>query len=220
MALNLTLNANVRLTLPESYNSGQSLVDMNPRGDLCVAPSLLPKTELSRLANTWYSTIATGSAFNLVAGYPGSTGTRAEIVYYNGYTDTTCMVIDQIWFQNIVTQGAISGYTVVYQVIGGVAAPTNDTAQLISSPLGKGYSGSVTRQVAVTTMVTNKWAIAGAGSSNGASVSVGAGVICEMGGGVIVKPGFTIGLNVIAGTTNTAGGLLGIMWHEVKMPLN
>lgn len=218
MALNLTAYANVRTTAPEAYNSGASMVDQNPRGDLCAAPSLLPKTELSRLAKTWYCTIATGSAFNLVAGYPATSGTRAELVLYNGYTDTTCMVIDQIWFQNIVTQGAISGYTLLYQVLQ-IAAPTNDTAQLISSPLGAAYGGSVTRAVAVTTMVTNKWAIAGAGNSSGASVSVGAGVVAEMGGNVIVKPGYTIGLNVIAGTTNTAGGLMGILWHEVKLPL-
>ncbi len=218
MGLNLTLNCNVRLTAPEAYNSGQAQVDQNPRGDMLVAPSLLPKTELTRLANAWYSVIDTTDAFNLVAGYPGSTGTRAEVVYYNGYTDNTCLVIDQIWFQNIVTQGAISGYTVVYQVLS-IAAPTNNTAVLISSPLGKAYGGSVLRALAVTTMVTNKWGIAGAGSSNGASVSVGAGVVAEMGGGVIVKPGFTIGLNVMAGTVCTAGGLLGMSWYEVKLPL-
>jgi hypothetical protein len=218
MGLNLTLNCNVRTTTPESYNSGQFQVDQNPRGDLLVAPSLLPKTELTRLGNSWYCVIATGSAFNLVAGYPGSTGTRAELAFYNGYTDTTCMVIDQIWFQNIVTQGAISGYTLLYQVLS-VAALANDTAQLISSPLGKAYGGSVTRAVAVTTMVTNKWGVAGTGSSNGASVSIGASVVAEMGGNVIVKPGFTIGLNVMAGTVDTAGGLMGMSWHEVKLPL-
>ncbi len=218
MALNLTLYANVRTTLPQSYGSGQNLVDQNPRGDLCAVPSLLPKTELARLANSWYCVTATASAFNLVAGYPASTGTRAELVLYNGYTDTTCMVIDQIFFLNIVTQGAISGYTLLYQVLS-IAAPTNDTAQLISSPLGKGYGGSVTRAVAVTTMVTNKWAIAGVGNSGSATVSVGAGIVAEVGGGVIVKPGYTIGLNVIAGTVCTAGGLIGCSWSEVKLPL-
>ncbi len=218
MALNLTLYANVRQGAPEAYGSGQSQVDQNPRGDLCVAPALLPKTELSRLANTWYCTIATGSAFNLVAGYPASTGTRAELALYNGYTDTTCMVIDQIWFTNIVSQAAASGYTLLYQVLAATAL-TNDTAQLISSPLGKAYGGSVTRAVAVTTMITNKWGVAAAGTSGSASVSIGAGVVAEMGGNVIVKPGYTIGLNVIAGTVCTAGGLMGVLWHEIKMPL-
>ncbi len=217
MALNLTLNANVRLTLPQSYSSGQGLVDQNPRGDLCVAPSLPPKTELARLATTWYCTMATASAFNLVAGYPASTGTRAELVVYNGFTDTTCLVIDTIYFVNIVSQAVISGYTLLYQVVQ-IAAPTNDVAQLISSPLGRSYSGSVTRAVAVTTLTTNKWGVAGAGAP-GSSVSIGSGVVAEIGGYIIVKPGFTIGLNVMTGTVNTAGGILGISWQEIKLPL-
>ncbi len=218
MSTTLNFTANVRTTVPESYNSGSYPADVNPRGDLCVAPSLLPKTELARLANSWYCQIATGSAFNLVAGYPGSTGTRAELALYNGCTDTTCLVIDTIWFTNIVSQAAISGYTLLYQVLN-AAALANDTAQLISSPLGKAYGGSVTRAVAVTTMITNKWAVAGVGNSGGASVSIGCAVVAEMGGGVIVKPGYTIGLNVIAGTTNTAGGVMGISWSELKLPL-
>ncbi len=218
MGLNLTLYANTRLTAPEAYNSGQSQVDMNPRGDLCVAPAMLPKAELTRLGQTWYCVIATGSAFNLVAGYPASTGTRAELAIRNGYTDTTCLVVDQIWFTNLVTQGALSGYTLLYQVLA-AAALTDDTAQLISSPLGKSYGGSVTRAVAVTTMITNKWGVAGVGSSNGAAVSIGATVVAEIGGNIIVKPGYTIGLNVMAGTVCTAGGLMGMMWHEMKLPL-
>ncbi len=218
MGLNLTLYANTRLVAPEAYNSGQAQVDMSPRGDLCVAPALLPKTELARLANSWYCSIATLSAFNLVAGYPASTGTRAELALYNGYTDNTCLVIDQISFTNIVTQGAVSGYTLLYQVLSAVAL-ADDPLQLISSPLGKAYGGSVKRAVAVTTMITNKWAIASVGHSNGASVSVGAAVVAEMGGGVIVKPGYTIGVNVMAGTVCTAGGIMTISWQEVKLPL-
>lgn len=217
MGLNLSLNANTRLALPESYPTGQFQVDMNPRGDLCVAPSLLPKTELARLANTWYAAIPTGSAFAAVAGYPATAGTRAELVIYNGYTDNTCLVVDQIWFMGLTSIGAIAGVTLLYQVLQ-IAAPTNDATVLISSPLGKAYGGSVQRQMAVTTMVTNKWAIAGTGSTNGASVTPGTAVVAEMGGNVIVKPGFTIGLNAIVGT---AGGtnLMGMLWHEVKLPL-
>src|SRR6266478_4057663 len=98
MGLNLTLYANVRQVAAEIYSSGQSQVDQNPRGDLCIAPALLPKTELTRLANTWYATIPTGSAFTNVAGMPT---TRAELALYNGYTDTTCLVIDQIGFTSL-----------------------------------------------------------------------------------------------------------------------
>src|ERR1051326_4284974 len=218
MAVTLNFQANVRQTAPETYNSGGSPVDVNHRGDLCVAPSLLPKTELSRLANHWYTVIPTGSAFNTVAGYPATTGTRAELVVYNGYTDTTCLVVDQIWFQSIADITAISGFTLLYQVVA-IAAPTDNTAVLISSLLGKAYGGSVKRALAVTTMTTNKWGIASVGSTYGASVTIGAGVVAEMGGNGIGKPGYTIGLNVMAGTATASTGIMGMSWYEVKLPL-
>ncbi len=100
-----------------------------------------------------------------------------------------------------------------------IAAPTDNTAVLISSPIGASYSGSVLRALAVTTMVTNKWAVAGAGSSGGAAVTIGAAVIAEMGGNVIVKPGYTIGLNVMVGTATASTGRVGLSWAEIKLPL-
>jgi hypothetical protein len=213
MGLNLTLYANVRQTAPETYSSGQSQVDQNPRGDLCISPALLPKTELTRLANTWYTMIPTGSAFTNVAGMPT---TRAELAIYNGYVDTTCLVIDQIWFTSLTSITAAANITIIYQVAQ-VTALTDATTILISSPLGKVYSGSVTRAVAVTTMTANKWALVGAGTSGGASASIGSGAVAEMGGGVIVKAGFTLGVNAVVGTA-AGTSLMGISWHEVKLP--
>ncbi len=212
MGLNLTLYANVRQVAPEAYASGQSQVDQNPRGDLCIAPALLPKTELTRLANTWYTVIPTGSAFTNVAGMPT---TRAELAIYNGYTDTTNLVIDQIWFTSLTSITAAAGITIIYQVIQ-VAALTDSAGTLISSPLGKVYSGNVLKALAVTTLVANKWALVGAGGS-AAAASIGSGCVAEMGGSIIVKPGFTLGVNAVVGTA-TGTSLMGILWHEVKFP--
>lgn len=213
MGLNLTLYANVRQTAPETYSSGQSQVDQNPRGDLCVAPALLPKTELTRLANSWYTVIPTGSAFTNVAGMPT---TRAELAIYNGYTDATNLIIDQIWFASLTSITAAANITIIYQVVQ-VAALTDNTAVLISSPLGKVYSGSVLKALAVTTMVANKWALVGAGTTGGAAASIGAGAVAEMAGGIIVKPGFTLGVNAVVGTA-VGTSLMGILWHETKLP--
>lgn len=213
MALNLTLFANVRQTAAESYSSGQSMVDQNPRGDLCFAPALLPKTELTRLAATWYAMIPTASAFTNVAGMPT---TRAELAVYNGYTDTTCLVIDQIWFTSLTSITAAASVTIISQVAQ-VTALSDNTAVLISSPLGKTYSGSVTRALAVTTMTANKWAFHGTGGTGGATASIGTGAVAEIGGSIIVKPGFTFGVNAVVGTA-TGTSLMGILWHEVKLP--
>src|ERR1041385_4279289 len=213
MGLNLTLYANVRQTAPEIYGSGQSQVDQNPRGDLCVAAALLPKTELTRLGNTWYAMIPTASAFTNVAAQPT---TRAELALYNGYTDTTCLVIDQIWFVSLTSITAASNVAIIYQV-SQPAALTNNTAVLFTSPLGKVYSGSVTRALAVTTFTADKWAQASAGTTGGATATIGTGGVAEIAGSVIVKPGFTIGVNAVVGTA-TGTSLMGILFHEVRLP--
>jgi hypothetical protein len=213
MGLNLTLYANVRQTSPESYSSGQSQVDQNPRGDLCFAPALLPKTELTRLANSWYAVIPTGSAFTNVAGMPT---TRAELAIYNNYTDTTNLVIDQIWFASLTSITAAANVTIIAQVAQ-VTALTDNTAVLISSPLGKTYSGNVQRALAVTTMTANKWSLVGSGTTGGATASIGSGAVAEIGGSIIVKPGFTLGVNAVVGTA-TGTSIMGVLWHEVKLP--
>lgn len=213
MSIAAEFYANVRSTATEAYGSGQFIVDQNPRGDLCVAPSLLSKTELARLANSWSCQIATGSAYTNVANMPT---TRGEIAFYNGYTDTTCMVIDQVWMLSLTSITAISAVTLIYQV-GAVAALTNDTAQLINSPLGKTYSGSITRAVAVTTMTANKWAAIGCAGAQ-AATSIGSGCFAEVNGGIIVKPGFTVAFNAVVGTA-TGTSLIGCSWHEIKLPL-
>lgn len=213
MGLNLTLYANVRQTSSEIYQSGQAQVDQNPRGDLCIAAALLPKTELTRLANTWYAVIPTASAFTNVAAMPT---TRGELAIYNGNVDTTNLVIDQIWFTSLTSITAAANITIVYQVAQ-VAALSNNTAILVSSPLGKVYSGAVTAALAVTTMTANKWALVGAGTTGGATASIGSGAVAEIGGSVIVKPGFTLAVNAVVGTA-AGTSLMGILWHEVKFP--
>lgn len=203
----------VRRATALDYADGSFDAVINNRGDLSTALGLPPKTELVRLANSWNCQIATGSAFTNVAAMPT---TRAELAFYNGYGDNTCMVIDQIWFLSLTSITALSNATIVWQV-GSPAALTNDTAQLINSPSGKVYSGSVTRAVAVTTMTANKWAALATGT-NAATASIGFGVVGEARGGIVVKPGFTLGVNAVVGTA-TGTSLLGVSWHEVKLPL-
>ncbi len=213
MGLNLTLYANVRQVAAELYASGQSQVDQNPRGDLCVAPALLPKTELARLANTWYTITPTGSAFAPVAAMPT---TLAVLAIYNGYTDTTCLVIDQVWITTLTSAGAASNYTILTQVIQ-VAALTDSATVLVTSPLGKVYSGSVLKALAVTTMVANKFSFIGTGTTGGAAATIGSGAVAEVAGSIIVKPGFTLGVNAVVGTA-VGTSLMGVSWAEVKLP--
>ena len=213
MSVAAELLADVRVSSPAAYGSGQSLVQQNRRGDVCVAQGLPSKTEIARLNNSWSCQIATGSAFTNVANMPT---TRAELAFYNGYTDGTCMIVDTVWGLCYTSITAASGFTLIYQVAA-PAALTNDTAQLINSPLGKTYAGSITRAVAVTTMTANKWAALNS-INGGAAVSIGCGCFAEVNGGIILRPGYTLGLNWIVGTA-TGTTLIGASWHEAKLDI-
>lgn len=214
MGISLQLQSNVRQTAAEAYGSGSNYVDQNPRGDLCVAPALLPKTELARLGNSWFAAIPTGSAFTPVAAMPT---TRSELSIRNGYTDTTCLVIDQIGFMSLTSLAAASAMTILAQI--NAAAALSDAATvLIGSTMGRTYSGSVTRALGTTTAVANSWMALNAGGGLATTTTIGLGLVAEVGGAWIVKPGFTLHTNVVFSTA--AGTAIGwVSWHEVKLPL-
>ncbi len=180
-----------------------------PGGELVTVNGLPTKTESVRLGDVWTCQIATGSAFTNVAGMPT---TRAELALYNsGSGGSASLIIDTVWFLSLTSITALSNATLIYQVAA-AAALTNDTAQLINSPLGSSYGGAAQRAVAVTTMIANKWAVLGAGT-NAATASIGFGVFAEVNGGIIVRPGMTLGLNAVVGTA-TGTSLIGVSWRE------
>jgi hypothetical protein len=155
--------------------------------------------------------IPTGSAFTNVAAMPT---TRAELLLYNGEgANGKSYLIDQISFLSLTSVTAAAGVTLVYQVNGSTV--TDDTAVLINSPLGLAYQGRAQRDLALTTMVANKWtAIAASGA--GAAASIGLGVVAEVGGGIILPPGSCLGVNAVVGTA-TGTSLMGISWVEVQL---
>ncbi len=201
-------------TVP-NYNEGStSQQGINPRGETLVASGQLGRTELVRLGESWSCQIATGSAYTNVANMPT---TRAELALYNGYGNGgPTLVIDTVWMFCLTSITAASGITLIYQVAA-AAALTDDTAQLINSPLGLTYNGSVKRAVAVTTMTANKWAALNCLGA-GAAVSIGVGCFAEVKGGIQVRPGLTLGLNAVVGTA-TGTSLIGVSWHEEILPI-
>ena len=214
MGMTLQLKALVRRTVASVFGDGVSEPQINTRGDFLVAQGLPPKAELARLGASWYCSIATGSAFTPVAAMPT---TRSELTLRNGNTDNTCFVIDAVGFMSLTSLAAASGITILGQ-INAAAALTDDTAQLISSPTGKVYSGSATRAVATTTAVANKWMALAASGGISTTTTIGTGLVAEVQGGWILKPGFTFHTNAVFSTA--AGTAIGwIAWHEVTLPL-
>lgn len=202
----------VRKDNPPAYNDGStSQVGINPRGEVLTVAALPRKTELTRLGDSWSAVIPTGSAYTNVANMPT---TRAELALYNGDA-VKSYVIDSVWMYCLTSITAASGITLIYQV-GSPAVLTDNTAVLINSPLGLVYGGRAKRALAVTTMVADKWA-ALASLGSGAAVSIGVGCFADVGGGIILRPGYTLGLNAVVGTA-TGTSLIGVSWHEVELP--
>lgn len=197
-----------------SYGDGSFSAYMTPRGDLSIVQGLPPKADLARLGASWSAVIPTGSAFTPVAAMPT---TRSELALYNGYTDTTCLVIDGIWVYSLTSLAAATGFTVLYQVAQ-VAALTDNTAVLVNSPIGKTYGGSVLKALGTTTMTANKWATVASSGGISTTTTIGSGLYAPVDGGVIVKPGFTLGVNAVMSTA-AGTALMGVAWHEVALPV-
>tara|TARA_R110000868_G_scaffold401648_1_gene677250 strand:- start:269 stop:919 length:651 start_codon:yes stop_codon:yes gene_type:complete len=206
----------VRGSAALNYGDGEGYTSLNSRGDLLVAQSIPQTAEIVRMGDSWTCSIATGSAFTSVAGYPT---TRSELSLYNGEPSTgKSYVIERVWWCSITSITAASGASIVYQVGASIAALTDDTAQLINSPLGKVYGGRAKRAVATTTHTANKWAVLESLGA-GAAVSIGTGLTTHVNGAVIVPPGATIGLNVVLGTA-VGTNIIGVSWHEVQLKIN
>jgi len=141
--------------------------------------------------------------------------TLAVLALYNGeLSGGKSYIIDQISFMCLTSITAASGISIIWQV-GAPAALTDDTAQLINSASGMVYNGRAKRAINVTTMVANKWTVA-ASAQAGAVVSIGVGLLAEVNGGIIVRPGYTLGVNAVLGTA-TGTSLMGISWSEVEL---
>ncbi len=201
----------VRRGGPPSYNDGAtSQIGITTRGELLTCQALPPRAEVTRQGKSWSVMTATGSAFTNVATMPT---TLAVLALYNG-DPSRCYVIDSISFLCLTSVTAASNIALIYQV-GAPAVLTDDTAQLINSPLGKVYDGRAKRAINVTTMVANKWTICGVSGSNSV-VSIGSAAIADIEGRIVLPPTSTLGVNAVLGTA-TGTSLMGIAWHEVEM---
>lgn len=204
------------------YNSpagGEMPAHFNNRGDHLIAQSLPAKTELTRMGQTWDCAIATANAFTYVAAWPT---TRGELVLYNGELATgKSYLIDSAWLYNITSMAAAQAMTLIAQIAAVATVPTDDTAQLISSPSGRvGYNGKGKRAIANTAagQTTNLWRVLATSQMAAMTTNLGAALFAELYGGWIVPPGYVFALNAVAGTA-AGTAIIGVRWHEVQLTL-
>lgn len=215
MSLSLQLKSQVRRTSAEYYGSGAYENAMNSRGDLIVSQGLPPLTELTRLGEGWSIRTPLANAFQPVAAMPT---TLANMVLHNGHASKS-LVISSVWAVAATSIAAASSLTLLAQISNaGVAAPTDNTAVLVTSRSGKTYAGSSKKAIANTAFaIADKWTVIGE-SSGHPSTAIGAGAFADVQGGWIVPPGACFCVNLVA---STAGGtmLQGIDWYEAVLDL-
>lgn len=216
MSIVSELSAQVRGSTREDYSSGQQSLAANNGGDLLVAAGLPPKTELVRLGNVWSIRTPLANAFQPVAAMPT---TLANIVLHNG-NSTKSLVIDSVWAVTQTSIAAATSFTLLGQISNaGVAAPTDNTAVLITSRAGKTYSGSAVKKAIANTAfaIADKWTVLGCESGH-PSTAIGAGVFADVWGGWIIPPGACFCVNLVA---STAGGTMiqGVDFAEIELDL-
>lgn len=209
----------------DAYNGSQGQdvpLQLNNRGDHLVALGLPQYADLVRLGNVWSMQTATASAFNAVAALP--TTLAAATLFNNEATGGKSYVILSMFCTTIVTAAAATQYSLLAQVtpspLGVATAPTHSaTTTILTSRSGKtSYGGNAKRAINVTTFFTDGWNVVGT-SGGGAAANIGFGVFAPIDGGIIVPPQGALGMNVVAGTVNTAGMIVGCTWAEVQLTL-
>jgi len=191
---------------PNSYLQQQ--IPLNERGEQIVAGGLPPYAEMVRRGGAW-GTMSTTA----VAGLVVRPSTTAAFEIFNGYVaGGKSLIIDRLFWFNLVSTNVIESFSGWAQVTGSKAAVT-DGSFVVRGNSGKAYNGSVIC-AAGTTVVALGWFPWGDAFSKGAGGVVPHGAIsAEVNGRLIVPPQCSLCMHVVSslvGQTFTQGA----MWYE------
>lgn len=188
-------------------------ITMDDKQSLLVAQGLPPFTELVRRGTGW-ATMSTAA----VAGLVVRPSTTAAFEIFNGYqSGGKSLIIDRVFFFNLVSTNVVEGFSGWAQVTG-PKAPVTSGSFVVRGNKGGAYSGPVIA-AASTTVVDSGWFPWTNAYQKGAGGVVPFGaVIGNVDGRLIVPPQCSLCLHVVAslvGETFTQGA----MWYEEQITL-
>ena len=191
----------------------QTQLDANEKNELLVAYGLPPYTEAVRKGSAW-ATMSTAA----VAGLVVRPGTIAAFEIFNNYSaGDKCLIIDRLFFFNLVSTNVVEGFSGWAQVTAAKAAVTSGSFT-VRGASGKAYGGPVIA-AASTTVIDSGWFPWGNAYQKGAGGVVPFGaIVAEVGGRLIVPPQSSLCLHVVAslvGQTFTQGA----SWFEEKLSI-
>jgi hypothetical protein len=185
----------------------------NQLAEQLVAFGLPPYTEMTRKGNGW-ATMSTSA----VAGLVVRPSTVAALELWNGYnTGGPSLIIDRLFFFNLVSTNVIEGFSGWAQVTAAKAAPSS-ASLAVRGMSGKPYGGSVVNAVG-TTVIDSGWFPWTQAYNKGAGGVVPFGaVVANVEGRLIVPPGSSLCLHVVSslvGQTFTQGA----SWYEETLTI-
>jgi len=189
----------------------QTQPQSNEVSEQLVAQGLPSGTEMVRKGRAWGTMTVTAAAGIVVR-----PSTLAALELWNGYPTTNVgmsLIIDRLFFFNLVSTAVVEGFSGWAQVTTTKAAPSTASLAVRGNSGKQGYGGSVINAIG-TTVLDNGWFPWGNAYNKAAGGVVPFGAIsAEINGRLIVPPGSSLCLHVVsslAGETFT----MGAMWYE------
>jgi len=191
----------------------QATIALNQLGEQLAATGLPRGTEMVRRGTGW-ATISTSA----VAGLVVRPTTTAAFEIFNGYAaGGKSLIIDQLFYFNLVSTNVIESFSGWAQVTAAKAAVTSGSF-VVRGSSGKPYGGPVIA-AASTTVIDSGWFPWTNAFSKGAGGVVPHGaVIAEVDGRLIVPPQCSLCLHVVSslvGQTFTQGA----RWYEEQLTI-
>ena len=193
--------------------NAQAQIPLNERGEQLVASGLPRGAELVRQGKAW-ATMSTSD----VAGLVVRPTTTAAFEIFNAYPGgTKSLIIDRLFFFNLVSTNVIEGFSGWAAVTAPKAAVTSGSF-VVRGASGKAYNGPVIA-AASTTVLDSGWFPWTAAYQKGAGGVVPFGaVLAEVDGRLIVPPQCSLCLHVVSslvGQTFTQGA----SWYEEQLTI-
>jgi hypothetical protein len=201
-------NADIRVAKRAGDNDQMVLAQSNEQKDILVAQGLPPYAEVTRSGAGW-ATMSTTA----VAGLVVRPGTTAAFEIHNvTSTNGPSLIIDRLFFFNLVSTNVVESFSGWAQVTTTKAAPS-DGSFVVRGGSGQAYGGKVIA-AAGTTVVASGWFPWTQAVTKAAGGVVPHGcAVAEVSGRLIVPPGASLCLHVVSslvGQTFTQGA----SWYE------
>ena len=192
--------------------SAQSTIALNQLGEQLAASGLPRGTEMVRRGTAW-ATMSTAA----VAGLVVRPTTTAAFEIFNGYAaGGKSLIIDRLFWHNLVSTNVIESFTGWAAVAAAKAAPAAGANVIVRGSSGKAYPGNVICGLG-TTVIDSGWFPWGQGFTKGAGGVVPHGVISDkVEGRLIVPPQCALCMHVVSslvGQTFTQGA----SWYEAQI---